>query len=352
MRLQICSNFFKWVQDNFSGGVTGGMNTGNEPLSVRRCANIKSRKTPDAKCTLNATYGEFCSRHWKHPRRFIAGAGAAAAAAAQREVPYTRREHSSARKIQRVWRRIRPFLRLFQQGAGAFNRKPSCNETELYTLDPIAMIPDLYYISFVGPSRNLWSFDIRSLGQLLIRGELKQNPYTREPLGDSVFKKICSRVTWLRERKYNILFPQGADLTPEQVWKQKVLDLFLRIESCGFHVSCEWFHAMTLQDHEKFYKVLYNLWNFHIGLTNVEREAIVPGYATSKPLFRYRPEQVNGRHNIGWWERCTIGLIEALLTRSPNVEQQRLGAMYCLMGFVCVSHDAAESFPWLVETMQ
>ena len=38
---------------------------------VRKCANTKNRKTLDVQCALNATHGDFCSRHWKHPQRFI-----------------------------------------------------------------------------------------------------------------------------------------------------------------------------------------------------------------------------------------------------------------------------------------
>jgi hypothetical protein len=356
MRLHWCENILYYIQNFLSGERVGvaEMDIHDHPQdinastkTIRRCANIKSRKVPDAQCALTATYGDYCSRHWKHPHRYVAKEDMA-----QREV-FTRREHAAAERIQKAWKRIRPFLRLFQQGPGVACREQSCNDTELYSLDPIKTIPPLYYISFVGPTGALWSFDVRSLGQLMMRGDLKENPYTREALMPSQLTKITKRVGWLRSRKYSILYPQGTDLTTEQVWRQKVLDVFLRIESYGFHVSCDWFHQMGLRDHEEFYATLYSLWYSRLGLTHQQRESIVPSYETAASrLFRFSPEQGRGRHSASWWERYNLAVIEALLTRSPDKEQRRLGAMYVLMGLVAVCDGAAESFPWLEETIE
>ncbi len=355
MRFQWCNSFIVSIWNFLSGQEIGvlDMDSHDHPhdttatkQTIRRCANIKSRKAPDVQCALNATYGDYCSRHWKHPRRFITKTNQSERAA------FTRREHAAAERIQKAWKRILPFLRLFQQGPGFACREKSCNDTELYSLDPVLSIPPLYYISLVGPTGTLWSFDVRSLGQLLMRGELKENPYTREALTPTQLTKATRRIGWLRSRKYSVLHPQGADLTTEQVWRQKVLDAFLRIEGYGFHVSCDWFHQMTLEDHEEFYATLYSLWYRRLGLTHAQREAIVPSYETPvRRLFRFTPEQGKGRHSIAWWERYNLAMIEAFLTRSPEKEQRRLGAIYVLMGLVAVCDGAAESFPWLTETL-
>ena len=46
-----------------------------------------------------------------------------------------------------------------------------------------------------------------------------------------------------------------------------------------------------------------------------------------------------------------LRLIETLISSSHDKESQRLGAMYCLMALVSVCDDAAEAFPWILESL-
>jgi len=318
------------------------------PTKSRRCANVKSRKSPDLQCNLNAKHGEFCSRHWKHPQRFIPPKRAD-------NVRYTRSNHEAARKIQSMWRRVAPFLRLFNQGIGATYRCISNNETEIYSLESVRTIPLVYYFSIIDSRHNVWSFDIRSLGQILSVGTLRENPYTREPMSERIIKRIMTRIAWLRKRRYVVFYPTGAEMTSEQMWKQKILDLFMKIESYGYYVCCDWFHSMTIQDHQTFYTTLYELWNYRLGLTNVQRNAIVVGHLTKssdRKLFRYQPANLKEYENkpIHWWEKVNLYLIESFLTRATDKESQKLGAMYCVMGLVEVNEDAAAVFPWFASS--
>ena len=313
---------------------------------VRKCINIKSRKTPDLQCRLNAVQGDYCSRHYKHPCRFVV-----------REIlsekRSTRAEFAAAKRIQAFWRKKAPYYMMFRQGIGRLCRDESRNKTELYSFDTIEAIPALYYFSFVSEDGGLWSFDIRSLGQILSIGNLKQNPYTREPFTDRIIRKIHNRITWLRKRKYTIFYPTGADLTTEQLWKQKVLDVFMRIDSLGYYVSCDWFHAMSTKDHIDFYKTIYDIWNVRLGLTAVQKETIIPGHSSPmKLLFQFTPGALEQRERSkSWLEKLNLMLIYSFVTRSPDKEQQKLGAMYCIMGLVTVSEDAAEGFPWMVQAI-
>lgn len=237
-------------------------------------------------------------------------------------------------------------------GPGFLYREKSCNETELYSFDPVQEIPKLFYFSYIDSRMNLWSFDIRTLGQILSMGELKQNPYTREPLTGNFINRVIRRLMWLRTRKYSVLYPTGIDLTAEQIWRQKILDLCMKIESFGYYVSCDWYSDMSIGDHRNFYTKLYNLWHTSLGLTNEQREAIVPGYKSSeKPLFRYSPDALATQRarNKAWWDKLNLGVMEALLTRSAARESNKLGAMYCVIGFVAINEKAADVFPWFVD---
>jgi hypothetical protein len=311
---------------------------------VRKCANIKSRKVPHMQCNINATHGDYCTRHWKHPNRFVQKTDRVYICSA------SRKELKAICVIQKMWRKLSPFIFIRQHGIGFYQKNKSVNETELFTLEPIDSISNLYYYSFVDSKKNLWSFDIRSLSKIISFGEVKKNPYTREPFSSNLMTSIRNRITWLRKRKYCVLYPIGVEFTQEQLWSQKVLDFFMKIESFGYYVSCEWFTDMSIQDHKKFYRTLYELWNYRLGLTNEDRLRIAPG---SKPLFKYIPDELNNyrSHTLQWWATLNLALIEALLTRSVDKEQQKLGATYCVMGLVATTPIAAESFPWMAETL-
>ena len=351
MRLYLCERFVQMIARFFSGGRIGDM---EDPLVeqrpiVRKCANIKSRRNPDAPCMMNATHGDFCVRHTKHPRWFIDRAARLAT-----DTPLTCRQLAALRVIARFWK-ARSLLPMLQHhGIGRKAISMSQNDTELYTMDPVSSIPPLYSFSYVDAHRLLWSFDIRSLGQLLATGRLTHNPYTRELFSDRTLQKIHARLAWLRARRYSVFHPQGAELTADQLWKQRVLDTFMKIEAFGYHVSCDWFHSMTAEDHYEFYKTLYTLWFYRLELTPQQRDAVVPGHISkSRRLFKFSLEHLRDTpHTKVWWEKINLALLEAFTSRSPDKEQQKLGSMYCVMAFVAVNEDAAEVFPWFVHALQ
>jgi hypothetical protein len=305
---------------------------------LRICANIKSKKTPDVQCKSKAVNGDYCSKHCKHPSRFI---GICI------DTNYTYSQNKSAKKIQHAWRHFRPYLRLFNQGV--LDTSISMNATELYSLEPIASLKRLYMFGIIDSSSNLWLFDIRSLAQMISIGTLKGNPYTREPISSRANSKILKRISWLRSRGYTTLFPQDAELTSDQIWQQKILDTFMKLEAFGFHVQCEWFNEMSIDTHIKFYKTLYDLWNFRLGLSTLQQSAIVPSPLKPFSISIYSSHQK--QHVLHWWEKVNLRLIETFISSSPDKESQRLGAIYCIMGFVSVCNDAADAFPWILESL-
>ena len=300
--------------------------------NMRTCINIKSKKIPDIQCKSNAIFGDYCSKHWKHPSRFTLKHDI---------VDYTRAEKNAINKIKMAWKHHSSYISLFNQGPCINLRDKSTNETEIFSLESVSSIIKLYYFSIVDSKGNLWIFDIRSLAQMISLGTLSVNPYTRSVLLPSTIKKILRRIQWLRSRGYVTLYPTGTDFTSEQIWMQKILDVCIRIESFGFHVSYEWFNGMSLENHVEYYKTLYNLWNYKLGLSLEQQNAIVP---SSVKLFTVNNKKTYSKN---WWEKTNLQLINTLITSSSDKELQRLGATYCMMGFVNIHKDAAEAFPWL-----
>jgi hypothetical protein len=318
-----------------------------ETTDLRKCANIKSKKHKDQPCSYTATHGDFCSRHFKNPQRFVKK---------EAEIPekiLTRAGHQAVRRLQRVWRHWSAQKRYERQGPAANCHALASNETEVYSLDSLYSIPKSFFFSFADEHKNIWAFDIRSLSHLVTEGNEIVNPYTRVTISSQTLKKIHERILWLRQRKFPILYATGENLTPDQLWNQKVLEVFFKMEALGYRASCRWFDEMNMTDHMSFYRKLYRLWMYQLGLTAQEKESIIPGYnAGMTKLFKHSPDRIEAQtHDIRWWRRSNLNLILEFLTRATTKSQQGLGALYVLMSLVQVVPEAAEAYPWVVESL-
>lgn len=318
-----------------------------ETLELRKCANIKSKKHKDQPCSYTATHGDFCSRHFKNPIRFVSK---------EVKVPeriLTRSGHTAILLLQRAWRKCSAFSRFRRQGPAANFFSLASNQTEVYSLDSLDSIPKSFFFSFADDKKNIWAFDIRSLSHLVTEGNEIVNPYTRVPIDSKTLQKIHKRILWLRERKFPILYATGENLTQDQIWNQKVLDVFFKMEALGYRASCRWFDEMNISDHMTFYRRLHRLWMYQLGLTAAEKEAIVPGYNTGMTkLFRHTPDRIEAdSHDLRWWRRANLNLILEFLTRASQKSHQGLGALYVLMALVQVVPEAAEAYPWVLETL-
>ena len=318
-----------------------------ESLELRKCANIKSKKHKDQPCSFPATQGDFCSRHYKNPTRYVSK---------EQVIPdkmLTRSGHQAIIRVQKAWKLRSALQRFRRQGPAANWFALASNQTEVYSLETLDSIPRSFFFSFADEKKNIWAFDIRSLSHLVTEGNEIVNPYTRVTIASSVLQKIHSRILWLRERKFPILHATGENMTQEQIWNQKVLDVFFKMEALGYRASCRWFDDMTLTDHMTFYRRLHRLWYYQLGLTQIEKEAIIPGHNTGmSKLFRHAPDRLESQnHDLRWWRRANLNLILEFLTRASQKSQQSLGALYVLMALVQIVPEASEAYPWVRETL-
>lgn len=218
------------------------------------------------------------------------------------------------------------------------------NHTELYTFEPITHIPQHYVISIIDERKVIWVFDVRTLVHSMTQGAPSHNPYTREPFLERANQKIHRRIEWLRRRKYPILHTNTDTLSAEQIWKHKVLDVFLRIEALGYYVNCEWFHRLSLEDHKRFYSALFSLWGWRLQLSVADKERIVP--MDGAQLFRFHPDEMPTK-TLTWWQKGTLSLIDTFISKGCAKEDKKMGAMYSLMALTTVSPAAAEALHWL-----
>ena len=223
------------------------------------------------------------------------------------------------------------------------------NDVEIYSLDSLESIPKMYFYSFADTAKAIWAFDIRTLSFLCSKSKNVPNPYTREPLSVEILRRIYSRIEWLQAHKYVTVY-ENASFSLEQMWNHKVLEVFNKMEEVGYIVSADWFHDMTKEDHIEFYKKLYDIWFFRLGLTAKERNAIVAGFNSARnKLFRFTGEEIQHKDEKTL-KKNTLTIIEKLVS-SFDKSQRGLGVMYVLMAFCCISDDVCEAYPWIAATI-
>jgi hypothetical protein len=306
-----------------------------------RCASIKSKKNPTAKCSSPATHGEFCSRHWKSKVRWTADIP---------RRPFTRAQTSAGMKIRRfLCATIRPRIRT-RRGPAVFTPTLSHNDTDLYSLESITTIPLLYHFSYSDSASHVWTFDIRFLVECMQYGEALKNPFSQELFTAAAVTRFHANTQWLRSREIPLLYLEKDTLTPDQAWNQKVIEVFLKMSSLGYAINITWFESLNVRGHALFYRNLYNLWNTVISLSPDGKDIIVPGHNTGRtPLFHRHPIAIEFQGNdIKWWRKQTLSLINTFITRNSDRAIQGCGALYILTAFANTHPRVAEAYPWLV----
>ena len=309
------------------------------PKSVKpRCANIKSRKFPQDRCSYASVRGEYCSRHWKHPRRFEITAPIS--------IP-TRSVHAVARKIQKWWK-LRYGIYLARHRSLAFFARDIChNETELASFEPLQSIPRDYFFA-INENNIFWAFDIRTLVIQYENDGKLENPYTKTNCEAKTLEAFRSRLEVLRHLKKSIHYEQYSDLTPTQSWNLRVLDICLRLDMLGYRVATQWFTDLDITSQRNLYSRLFELWNEQLVNTDGLQERIVPGHsAPANRLFKWSPSKINFKAELDSVRRTNLNVIEKIISSAPIQSDKTLGAMYTVMALCDVSHRCRVAYPWL-----
>lgn len=306
-----------------------------------QCISIKSKKNPHLQCPNQATKGEFCVRHWKSKVVWTDNKPKAR--------PFTRRQKAAGETISKFWMRFgRPRLRRLH-GPATFALSLSHNDKDIYSFDPISTVPLKYHFSYADQDNRVWTFDLRFLLHMLQYGKELKNAFTQEKIHETVTIRLQALADALRKAKQPIVYADESVLTPDQIWNQKVLDVFLKLNALGYGANLLWFENLTVRGHEIFYRNMYRLWTTTPNLSNTERERLVPGHSAGRtPLFRWIPDVLEGKgHDLKWWRKQNLALMNAFLSRGQDRATQGCCALYVLTAFVQTHPQAREVFPWL-----
>jgi hypothetical protein len=297
---------------------------------MRPCWNSKSRTHPDTCCKRPATFGDFCSFHYKNPRRFEHPIDLATL--------LTRRKKSRLERFLTLCR-TKIGLRAAKRQGPAFRESSLANNpTELASMDPLTTIWPPYRFSFI-EGTNIWLFDVRSL--LTEKKRLGEkpftNPYTSVPISSQTLIRLQTHVQWLTRRRYSFdsTVLEGVLV---QSHLQKIVELCLLIDSHGYLTNVAWFELDTVPKVQQFVNHLNHQWS---ELTLTTQQTLVPVPQTTLVTFHSTPHISNALNQV------YTKLIE-FLTNIPLKEDKAIATVYILRALVQVSSGARTAFAWLL----
>jgi hypothetical protein len=127
----------------------------------------------------------------------------------------------------------------------------------------------------------------------------------------------------------------------------KVVEIFVQMEELQYGADPEWFIALSLSDQKRFYLNLLDIWHHRAGLTQTDRERIVP---SPQQLFHWGISRITAIQQLSTIRTTNSYIMKKLVSSAADRNDRVLGAMYILTALTQVCPQAAEAFPWLFES--
>ena len=311
-----------------------------------QCKNIKSKKLEGEQCKNVATHGDYCGIHYKKPVPF--GMTVRKVRKLNKLSLKKIRDEKAHRIGTWIYKQMRN-RRVRIQGLGLVDRHLLANDTDFFSTESLLDLSGLYFFSYIDGGQ-VYGFDIRSIHTLIGRTTDSQptNPYTRTPIPELILKKIRDRIATIQKLGHPTVWIPLEPPTPEQQWRMRVVDLFAKIDELNYYSSPDWFIDLSNRQQRHFYRELQTIWSFRAGLSEEQKEAIVPDHGSA--LFTMSPWAVIDLTEHAM-RKLNMNTIRLLITSATDRQDRILGAMYVISALTLVSDGARREYPWLHESV-
>jgi IQ calmodulin-binding motif len=307
-------------------------------------------------------------------------------------------------KIQKMFRGwlVRRSFKL--RGPAFWNKKVCVNDTDFITLEPLSEIPYELFYSYKDNKDFVYGFNLTSLMQMIRNKSPMKNPYNREQFPENaiqdiislnnittiiyensgndteyyntnVFKKkpmlrnlsqqnlnpITPNVLFSREyyrptiingiynitemnNKYNYIIESRAKPV-----ETRIRNLFMEIDQLGNYSQSTWFSSLDRIGYLRFYRCLYDLWNFRAQLSYEVKKKICPFIEPFANIFN-RNVLYNDAPLEDFQMLC-ITVMENLIYCGFDDEFRKIAAFHLLSALTIVSPQARSAMPWLYESV-
>lgn len=265
-------------------------------------------------------------------------------------------KYNTPETLKKIIQIQRWFLKnMWIQLRGVKHIKQSNNSEELSTCEDIHYIPCNYiYIIEDVEDGNYYTFDIRSLNKMYIlhcednnkngKKEPFLNPYNRNKFEEKMIDNMKKYIRLLNSRKIPIYFEQDK-LTPEQEFKNEILNLFQDMDKMGNYTNYLWFYELDVLRLQKLYYWCKDIWEYSYQGSKTDRINIAQ---PDGKVFLTAIHSINCIKNEKTLRSFIFSDVKKLVLSGKTKDDRQMGCWLFLSALVKVSPEAADALPHLV----
>lgn len=237
-------------------------------------------------------------------------------------------------------------------GPGFLNRNICKNDTDFFTLEEMTEIPYNQFISYVDEENNTWGFNILSLYNLFLKSEKDVlNPYTRNKISVNILTNINNVIKLSKCLKIDCdtkLHDISNDFTNKKKIEMRTLELFQKIDELGNYTNMKWFLDLNRQQIVRFIREMADIWFYRAQITDQTRRNICPPMG-----ILFRNINLNYISNLSYLQvqKLALNIMEQLVNNGITRDFKVMGSYYVLSALTLVDSEAAESLPWLYQSV-
>ena len=223
-------------------------------------------------------------------------------------------------------------------------------------MDDLADIQYDNFYSYRDNDGKIYGFDILSLYNMFVKQKNVSNPYNRKDIPSHVKGDIRFL---LRKNKFYIRFANGGEkivveeisnanqYSQKQRIKLRTIDIFQKMDALGNYTDTEWFLSLDRPKLIRFIREISDIWHHRAELTPQVQAQICP-YGNP-----FRTVNLYGLPSIPdeTLQRISLTLMENLANTGIDRDRKYLGSSYVLCALTLVNENAAQSLPWLYESV-
>jgi hypothetical protein len=244
--------------------------------------------------------------------------------------------------LQSAIRRYLIYKLVQLRGEGYLNKNICKNDEDFLFMTNIKEIENDYFFSYKDNLNNVWFFDIRSFIKL-INDSNKLNPYTREEIDISVQQRAIKLMKVLNNKNICTVIEEYNPTSIILKVKQRVVDLFLEINTHGFNCNVDWFLNLTLHKLKLLYRSFEDIWNYRAQLSNLVKCNISPPHGILCPISILTINNISLRHEL---QNIILQEVERF-KNAISTSDTKLGYIYFLVALGEVEPRCLESNPFL-----
>jgi hypothetical protein len=253
--------------------------------------------------------------------------------------------------IQKIARKILVKNYIALHGPGFYNRARCTNDCDFATLDDITEIPYTQFFSFEDDDKFIYVFDILSIYNLYMKNKKQPtNPFSTKIMDDRVHTNTMNfiRYSKLLGIKINIDYDTFEEMDEVKRLDVRILNLFQNMDSLGNYTDMSWFTSLNRSKLIKFARQLHDIWHFRASLTSETKMEICPPFGN--PFISVHIHYIEN-YSFLLIKKLLVTIMEEFVNKGIDNNSKTLGCYYVLSCFTLVNSSAAETLPWLYESV-